>query len=111
MEIAVRPLANAVEVQVRGRLDNNWSEFFAVQLARIVADGTHDLRVDLSEVSFLSSAGIGVLVRCYNQLHGIAGSFVVVRASARVNAVLKQTALESVLCSGTAETVKQDTAP
>ncbi len=110
MEIAVQPLGNAVEVKVKGRLDNNWSEFFAANLARIVADGTHDLRVDLSEVSFLSSAGIGVLVRCYNQLHGIAGSFAVVRSSARVSAVLKQTALEAVLCSGTRDAAKQDPA-
>src|SRR5512146_1987177 len=98
MEIAVHPLGNAVLVQVKGRLDNTWSEFFSSNLDRIVADGAHDLRVDLADVTFLSSAGIGVLVRCYNQLRGIAGSFVVVRPSPRVSAVLRQTALEAVLC-------------
>ncbi len=100
MEIAVHPLGNAVVVQVKGRLDNTWAEFFSANLDRIVADGGHDLRLDLSDVNFLSSAGIGVLVRCYNQLRGIAGSFVVVRPSPRVSAVLQQTALYAVLCCG-----------
>ncbi len=111
MEIAVRQLGNAVEVQVKGRLDNTWSEFFAANLDRLVSDGAHDFRVDLSDVNFLSSAGIGVLVRCYNQLHGIAGSFVVVRSSPRVAAVLRQTALEAVLCAETKDATQHDASP
>ncbi len=99
MELSVHPLADAVSVHVSGRLDNNWSDLFSRNLDQIVAEGARDLRIDLSDVNFISSAGIGVLVRCYNQLRSIQGSFVVVRTSARVGAVLKQVALEAVLCT------------
>ncbi len=99
MELAVHPLGDAVAIRVTGRLDNTWSNFFAQNLDQIVADGARDLRIDLSDVTFISSAGIGVLVRCYNQLRSIRGSFVVVRTSARVGAVLRQVALEEVLCA------------
>ncbi len=107
MEISAQPAGSAMEIQVRGRLDNTWSDFFATSLDRIVAEGAHDLRVDLSEVTFLSSAGIGVLVRSYNQLRSVAGTFVVVRPSARVIAILRQTALETVLC-GSEKQPKRD---
>ncbi len=99
MELSVHPLGDAVSVHVSGRLDNNWSSLFAQNLDQIVAEGARDLRVDLSEVNFISSAGIGVLVRCYNQLTAIQGSFVVVRTSARVAAVLRQVRLDAVLCA------------
>ncbi len=108
MEIAIHPLDDAVEIQVTGRLDNTWSEFFAQHLDQIIASGARDLRVDLSGVNFLSSAGIGVLVHYYKELRAIQGSFVVVRASPRVSAVLKQVGLYSVLCDGRTRVQKLD---
>ena len=99
MEVSVHPLGEAVSVHVSGRLDNNWSNLFAQNLDQIVGDGARDLRVDMSDVNFISSAGIGVLVHCYNQLRAIQGSFIVVRASPRVASVLKQVRLEALLCA------------
>lgn len=99
MELAVQPVGDTVSVHVKGRLDNTWSDLFGQNLDQIVAGGARDLRVDLSDVNFISSAGIGVLVRCYNQLRSIHGSFVVVKSSERVSAVLRQVALETVLCA------------
>ncbi len=66
MELSVHPLGDAVSVHISGRLDNNWSNLLAQNLDQIVAEGARDLRIDLSDVNFISSAGIGVLVRCYN---------------------------------------------
>ncbi len=98
MELAVQPVGDTVAVHVKGRLDNTWANFLAHNLDQIVAGGARDLRIDLSDVNFISSAGIGVLIRYYNQLRSIQGSFVVVRTSARVSAVLKQVELDAVLC-------------
>lgn len=102
MELAVHPVGDAVEVHATGRLDNEWSSYFADNLDQLLAGGARDLRIDLSDVNFISSAGIGVLVRYYNQLRSIQGSFVVVRTSARVGSVLKLVALDSVLCAARA---------
>ncbi|HWR15418.1 MAG TPA: STAS domain-containing protein [Terriglobales bacterium] len=99
MELSVHPLGDTIGVHVSGRLDNNWSGLFAQNLDQIVADGARDLRMDLADVNYISSAGIGVLVRCYNQLRSIGGSFVVVRMSRRVTDVLRQVNLVPVLCA------------
>jgi anti-anti-sigma factor len=86
-----------LELSIKGRLDNYWSEYLAQHLNTAVNDGAHHLRLDLSEVNYLSSAGIGVLVRIYQQLQSIQGTFVIDKASARVRSVLKLVALEPIL--------------
>lgn len=97
MEIVKQQLGDVLELQVKGRLDNYWSDFFAGGLASAIQEGAHHLRLDMSEVTFLSSAGIGVLVRFHQQLQGIQGTFVIAKASQRVRAVLKLVALEPLL--------------
>jgi anti-anti-sigma factor len=102
MEVIKRQRGNVLEVSVKGRLDNYWSEYLSQHLNTAVSDGAHHLQLDLSEVNYLSSAGIGVLVRIYKQLQSIQGTFVIGKASARVRSVLKLVALEPILF-GTAD--------
>jgi anti-anti-sigma factor len=97
MEVIKQQHGNVLELSIRGRLDNYWSEFLSECLNTVVNDGAHHLRLDLSEVNYLSSAGIGVLVRIHQQLKAIQGTFVIEKASDRVRAVLKLVALESIL--------------
>lgn len=97
MEVIKQQRGNVLELSIKGRLDNYWSEFLSERLNTVVNDGAHHLRLDLSEVNYLSSAGIGVLVRIHQQLKAIQGTFVIGKASERVRAVLKLVALESIL--------------
>ena len=97
MEVIKQQHGNVLELSIKGRLDNYWSEFLSERLNTVVNDGAHHLRLDLSEVNYLSSAGIGVLVRIHQQLKAIQGTFVIDKASDRVRAVLKLVALESIL--------------
>jgi anti-anti-sigma factor len=97
MEISKRQLGDVVEISIKGRLDNYWSEYLAKSLNIVVNDGAHHLRLDLSEVNFLSSAGIGVLARIYQQLRAIQGTFVIGKASERVRSTLRLVALEPIL--------------
>ena len=97
MEVTKQQHGNVLELSIKGRLDNYWSEFLSERLNTVVNDGAHHLRLDLSEVNYLSSAGIGVLVRIHQQLKAIQGTFVIDKASDRVRAVLKLVALESIL--------------
>ena len=99
MEVIKQQHGNVLELSIKGRLDNYWSEFLSERLNTVVNDGAHHLRLDLSEVNYLSSAGIGVLVRIHQQLKAIQGTFVIDKASDRVRAVLKLVALESILFS------------
>jgi anti-anti-sigma factor len=100
MEITKEQRGHLLELRVRGRLDATWSQFLSDALKEIVQQGAHHLRLDLSDVNYLSSAGIGVLVAYYKKLGEIQGSFVITAASERVRMILRMVALESVLVAG-----------
>jgi anti-anti-sigma factor len=97
MEIVTRQLGDALELKVRGRLDNYWTEHMQRNLEEAVREGAHSIRLNLSEISFLSSAGIGLLVRFHTKLKNIGGSFVVTSPSDRVKQVLDLCRLSSIL--------------
>ncbi len=89
MEIITQPHAGeGAELKIRGRLDGYWAEHLAADLEKTVREGTHRLWLDLSGVTYLSSLGIGVLVRFHKQLRALGGSFKVVHPSETVKEVL-----------------------
>jgi anti-anti-sigma factor len=72
MEIVTQQLGDALEVKVKGRLDNYWGEHLQRNLEELIRGGAHHLRLNFSGVSYLSSAGVGLLVRYYRQLKACA---------------------------------------
>lgn len=102
MEIAKQRTGEHLEVRVSGRLDNHWSTPFDEALSDIIREGDHHVRMDMSDVNYLSSAGIAVLVKAYHELDKLKGSFVITTASDRVRSVLKLCALETLLFSNAA---------
>ena len=71
-------------------------------------EGHDRIRLDLSDVRFMSSAGIAVLMKCYKQLQRIDGSLVVTRPSPQVRTVLEMTGLAGMLIeAGEAAAVAQ----
>jgi len=97
MEILTQQAGDAVEVKVRGRLDNYWTEHLRTNLEELIRSGAHRLRLNLSEVPYLSSAGIGLLMQFYNQLKGIGGSLVVTNPSDRAKLILDLCKLSPIL--------------
>ena len=86
-----------IDVVVEGRLDGYWADHLEAALDDTVREGHHRIRLDCAGVSFLSSAGIGVLVKFHKELRRINGTFQLVNPSARVNAVLQMTRLAAIL--------------
>ena len=101
MEIRQRAAEGWLELVIAGRLDGYWAEHLEAGLADAVREGHHQLRLDLSSVSFISSAGVGVLVKFYKRLDAIKGVLVIERASAPVRAVLDMTRLTAMLVDDT----------
>ena len=101
MEITRRAVEGWTELAIVGRLDGYWAEHLDAGLADAVREGHHKLRLDLSNVSFISSAGIGVLVKFYKRLDAIHGALVIVRASGPVRTVLDMTRLTAMLVDDT----------
>lgn len=99
MEIVTQQLGDLLEVKVRGRLDNYWTEHLRRNLEEIIRGGAHGIELNLSEIAFLSSAGVGLLVRFHTQLKSIGGSFVITSPSPRVKQVLDLCRLSTVLLS------------
>lgn len=97
MQITKRVVDQKVELKIEGRLDVYWADHLASAVNQEIHQGSHHIRLDLSQVPFLSSAGIGVLVRFYRELKSIEGSFAVSKCSQNVLRILELTHLEKLL--------------
>jgi len=97
MEIVTQQIGDALEVKVKGRLDNYWTEHLRRNLEELIRAGAHGIRLNLSEISFLSSAGVGLLVMFHKQLKGIGGNLVVTSPSDRVKQILDLCKLSTIL--------------
>jgi anti-anti-sigma factor len=101
MDIKTHTLGDRAEIQVIGHLDAYWAPHLVAALNETVRQGSHEISLDLSQVDFMSSAGIGVLVACHRQLQAIRGTLVISKASEQVRKLIKLSGLEDILLSKT----------
>lgn len=99
MEIARQSSGELVTLRLNGRLDANWCSHVQTALNQAVRGGAHHLQVDMAAVSYVSSAGLRVLLSCYKQLRAINGSFGVVLPSDPVRSVLELSGLQMLIAS------------
>jgi anti-anti-sigma factor len=100
MEISHEQQADGwTELRVRGRLDSYWADHFQKALDELIRAGNQKIRLNLAGVTYVSSAGIGVLVRCHKELENIRGKLVVANPSEAVKEVLHVTRLNLVLAT------------
>lgn len=97
MEVTRTVTGDIVELAVDGRLDGYWADHLDSAIADVVRGGYRRVRLDLAKVTFLSSAGIAVMMKYYKQLTGIDGSLRVQNPSAAVQTVLDITNLSALL--------------
>ncbi len=86
-------------MKIRGRLDNYWTEHLRRNLDGVIREGAHGIQLNMAEIAFLSSAGVGLLVLFHKKLKAIGGSFSVVSPSDRVKEVLDLCHLSPLLLS------------
>ena len=97
MQITKRLIGQTVELKIEGRVDGYWADHLAAAVDQEIRQGSHHIQLDLSQVAFLSSAGIGTLVRLYKDLKSIQGSFAVSNCSGIVLKVLELSKLVDLL--------------
>jgi anti-anti-sigma factor len=97
MQITKGLIGETVELKVEGRIDGYWADHLAAAVDQEIRQGSHHIQLDLSQVAFLSSAGIGALVRLYKDLKSIQGSFAVSNCSHIVLKVLELSKLVDLL--------------
>ena len=78
------------------RFDANNSEDLKAELRRLFASGTKDLIIDLKEVLFIDSSGLGVLVSGYKNASILHGSLKLSNLQSQVKSMFELTRLHRV---------------
>jgi len=78
-----------VEVRIDQRLDAANSPEVERRLSGAIAEGARHLRLDLAEVSFISSAGLRVLAAAYKQLQELGGTLQIVAVHPNAERVIE----------------------
>jgi len=103
LEISKTRRSNALELTVSGRIDAYWAQQLAGAIDEEVHAGSYSIILDLAGVSFMSSAGIRVLVQYYKQLKSLNGSLFVASPSESVRKVLAMAGLDQLIAQGEPE--------
>ena len=100
MEIIAHSLSDGYELRLNGRLDANWADLVDQTIESAIRSGHHRVTLEFSQVSYVSSAGIRVLLKHYKQLKAAKGHLRVVRPTDSVFSVLKLSGIASMLVQG-----------
>jgi anti-anti-sigma factor len=68
MEIKTRKEKNTVVVSIKGRMDAVSSPEFEKELSELMAEGEKDFIIELSELDYISSAGLRVILATAKKL-------------------------------------------
>ncbi|HUJ12262.1 MAG TPA: STAS domain-containing protein [Vicinamibacterales bacterium] len=101
MEIARERSGDVVQLRLSGRLDNHWSQSLDEALHDAAREGALHVRLDFSGVSYLSSAGVSVLLKHHRDATALRGSLQISAASERVHDMLRRMGLAALLLAGT----------
>ena len=97
MEITQQVNGDVLDMRAVGRVDGYWADHLERALADVVGAGHHRIRLDCAEITFMSSAGIAVLMKFRKELARIDGSFHVVNPSKPVATTLALARLADLL--------------
>lgn len=95
LTINVKNLKRVDLIEVKGRIDSSNASQLDNTLKGLAEQGRHNLVVDLSEVNYMSSAGIRALVAALRENRKNNGDLYLAQPSARVEEVLNLTGLET----------------
>src|SRR5262245_24669718 len=109
MQITTDASREVLEMHLAGRLDNESAEHLNAAIDDAIRQGRHSVVVHLTEVEYVSSAGLGALVRAYKQFQAIRGFFGVGPASPAATEAIRLTGLAKLLMCDLA-TVRQSPA-
>ena len=79
---------NIASVILTGRLDASWAGHLDENIDKLIRAGTYDVHLNTLGISYISSAGIRILVKQYKNLHSVNGSLVITDFSEQVREVL-----------------------
>lgn len=96
MQTSVQERDNAVVVTLGGRFDAASAPAVKNLLKKLIGDGKCRLVLDLSQVDFLDSSGLGVLVTCHRLAENGGGALRLAGAGGTIETILKMTRLNRI---------------
>lgn len=94
MEIEAVRDGGAVHLRLGGRLDREWAGHLSSTLEELLRDGVRSLRIDLSTVTYISSAAAEVLARWQQEVAALRGDVSLAELSPAVREMLAITGWE-----------------
>ena len=105
LTITTREAEGRTVVSVAGEIDVYTAPRLREEITELVAAGTYDIVIDMSEVEFLDSTGLGVLVGGLKRVRAHDGSLDLVCTQERILKIFRITGLTKVF--GIHETVDE----
>jgi anti-anti-sigma factor len=93
MEIVHKQHQQWLEVRIAGRLNAQWADSLERELADAVRRGARQIYLEMSGITFLSSAGIRILLKYRKELASLQGSLLILSPSEPVARVLELSGL------------------
>ncbi len=96
LQISKESLKRVDVIQVNGRIDSNSAPQFDNELKAVMDGGRHNMVLNLSGVSYMSSAGLRALISALRECKKHNGNVVLAAPSDRVQEVLDLAGLTSI---------------
>lgn len=109
MAVKVKPVGDVVVVKVKGKLMGGVETSVChAQVKKLIAEGYSKAVIDLSQVEWVNSMGLGMLIACYTSLINHKGFFKIACATEKTKSLLSMTKLNTVFsCYDTLEAALQ----
>ena len=96
-EVSEDITSNGVKFTIKGHINSDNSEKLEKVLQKALGDGINNIVLNMIFVSFLSSAGIKVILKAYQDAHKAGGTLGIEKPSQNVKNVLGMAALHDML--------------
>jgi anti-sigma B factor antagonist len=96
MDIQIKEMARVALLTINGRVDSTTAQALGEALQGQIDKGNRNLVADLSEVEYMSSAGLRELVATLKTVKNLGGDLRIAAPSDRVREVLELAGLQSV---------------
>jgi len=97
MQILKTHQGDTLELILNGRVDGEGANQLEIALLNATATGTKNVTVEMSDVTFLCSAGLRTLLQTWRQLQGKGGSLRIANPSAEAMTLLGTSGFKDML--------------
>lgn len=98
MQVTAHKELNSLVVEIVGELDEHWSSTARTKLDEIISSTNCDrMTLDLKDLSFMDSTGIGVLIGRYKKLKARNINLYVKNVSSSIDKIFKMAGLYTIM--------------